>query len=225
MPSHSPTWRVAKVVRRSAGVVVCGALAALAPLGAPVGAAAQVEPMAPVSAITDSTADTPRAPQSVQATVRGVSPRGAFFRAVLVPGWGHAAIGSWNRGAFYVTVESATAWALIKTQKRVKEAQQRIELREDVIRAELAARNQVEPDSIQAALDEDETLQDLQNLEESRRQQREDWTALGIFLVFLSGADAYVSAHLQHFPQPIEINAQPVGGGRMELSVSVKLPN
>jgi len=211
MPSHSPTSSVLAAPWRPAGVLLCAVLAA----GTPVRAAAQVEPVAPLTARADSA---PRPP------ARGVSPRGAFLRAVVVPGWGHAAIGAWNRGAFYVTVESATAWALVKTQKRVQEAQERIAFREQVVRADLAARNQVEPDSIQAALDGDETLQDLMGLEESRRQQREDWVALGIFLVFLSGADAYVSAHLQHFPEPIEVNAVPVGGGRMELSLSVKLP-
>jgi hypothetical protein len=214
MPSHSLKSSVLAAPRRLAGVLLWAALSA----GAATRAAAQVDvqPVAPLTPRADSAA--------VVQQPWGVSPRGAFLRAVLVPGWGHAAIGAWNRGAFYVTIESATAWALVKTQKRVQEARERIAFREDFVRAELAARNQVDPDSIQAALDADETLQDLTSLEESRRQQREDWVALGIFFVFLSGADAYVSAHLQHFPEPIEVNAVPVGGGRMELSVSVKLP-
>lgn len=181
---------------------------------APGAASAQARP-APQPAPSDST---------TQAAARGASPGGAFLRAVLIPGWGHASIGAYNRGAFYVAVESATGWALVKSRKRVQEAAERVAFREGVVRSELAAQNIVDPETVQDALDEDETLLDLQSLEESRRQQREDWTALGIFLLFLSGADAYVSAHLQHFPQPIEVNAVPVGNGRMELTVSLRLP-
>ncbi len=211
MPSHFPAPSVAKATRLLVGLLALAAATALGP--GPAGA--QERPAEPLPARADSA----RRPAG-----RGVSPRGAFLRAVVVPGWGHSAIGAYNRGAFYVTVESATGWALIKARKRLQEATERVAFRESVVRAELAAQNRIDPDTVQAALDADETLQDLKSLEESRRQQREDWTALGIFMLFLSGADAYVSAHLQHFPQPIELNAVPVGGGRMELSVSVKLP-
>jgi len=156
---------------------------------------------------------------------RGVSPRGAFIRAALVPGWGHASIGSYKRAAFYIFTEGATAWTLVKTRRRFAEAQGRVQFREDVLRADLADAGITDPDTIQARLDDDPDLQDLLGLEEARRQQREDWTAVGIFLLFLSGADAYVSAHLKNFPAPIQVEAQPVGGGRMELAVKVKLPN
>ena len=213
MPSHAPAppaSSVAQAIRRVACVVAWGPLFALVP-----GTAAAQALTTPPPAVTDSTTRPPR---------RGVSPRGAFLRAVVIPGWGHASIGAYNRGAFYVTLESATGWALVKARKRVQEAGQRVAFRERVVRDELAAQNIIDPDTVQARLDGDETLLDLRSLEESRRQQREDWTALGIFFLFLSGADAYVSAHLQHFPQPIELNAVPVGGGRMELSVSLKLP-
>ena len=182
---------------------------------APAAASAQqqVPPLLP--AVTDS---------ATKAPVSGTSPGGAFLRAVLVPGWGHASIGAYRRGAFYFVAESATGWALAKAVQRVREANARIRFREDLLRSQLSAQGVLDADTVQARLDDDEVLQDLTALEDSRRQQREDWTALGIFLVFLSGADAYVSAHLGHFPAPIELNAQPVGNGRMELSVGVSVP-
>jgi len=164
------------------------------------------------------------AADSVTAPSSGVSPRGAFLRAALIPGWGHASIGSYNRAGFYFVAEGATAWNLVKTRRRFAEAQERVRFREGVLRADLADEGVTEPDEIQARLDDDDTPQDLLALEEARRQQREDWTALGIFLMFLSGADAYVSAHLKDFPLPIEVNAQPVGDGRMDLSLGIKLP-
>ncbi|MGD8319503.1 MAG: DUF5683 domain-containing protein, partial [Gemmatimonadota bacterium] len=142
------------------------------------------------------------------ATSVGVTPGGAFLRSALVPGWGHAAIGSYKRGAFYVLVEGATAWALFKAWNRLDEARYRVRYRETLIRADLADQGVTDPAEIATALDDDATLTDLRGLEESRRQQREDWTALGLFLMLLSGADAFVSAHLSHFPAPVEVNTQ-----------------
>ena len=188
-----------------------GLFCALGMLWIPGELGAQAAPTAPSA---DTTA----------AQAGGVSPRGAFLRAATVPGWGHASIGSYKRAAFYIVTEGAAAWSLVKTRRRFAEAQERVRFREDIVRADLADVGVTDPELIQKGLDDDADLQDLLSLEESRRQQREDWTALGIFLLFLSGADAYVSAHLKDFPAPIQVNAQPVGNGRMELSVGIRLP-
>jgi hypothetical protein len=155
---------------------------------------------------------------------KGISPRGAFLRALAIPGWGHSAIGAYKRGAFYFVAEGIAAWGLIKTHERIDEAQQRIQFQEGVVRGDLAAQGVTDPAAIQTALDSFPALVDLRSLKGARKRQREDWAALGIFLVFLSGADAYVSAHLEHFPAPISIEAQPSGGGRYDVSLSVKLP-
>ena len=155
---------------------------------------------------------------------KGVSPRGALLRALALPGWGHSAIGAYKRGAFYFVAEGISAWGLIKTHERIGEAQRRIRFQDGVVRGDLAAQGITDPATIQTALDSFPALIDLHKLEGARKKQREDWAALGIFLVFLSGADAYVSAHLQHFPAPISIEAQPAGGGRYDLSLGVKLP-
>jgi hypothetical protein len=42
--------------------------------------------------------------------------------------------------------------------------------------------------------------------------------------MLLSGVDAYVSAHLQHFPVPLTLDAEPLGNGRMEVSLGISLP-
>ncbi|HSG47352.1 MAG TPA: hypothetical protein VLA43_05965, partial [Longimicrobiales bacterium] len=55
---------------------------------------------------------------TVAAHAGGISPRGAFLRAALVPGWGHASIGSYKRAAFYFVTEGAAAWSLVKTRRR-----------------------------------------------------------------------------------------------------------
>ena len=155
----------------------------------------------------------------------GVSPGGAFLRAVLVPGWGHAAIGSYTRGGFYFAFESATAYTLLRTRSRLSDARERAALREGAIRSRLADEGVTDPSVIDTQLEQDQRLADLRDLVESRQGQQEDLVAFGIFLLFLSGADAYVSAHLARFPAPLELQFAPVASERAEVSLRVPLPN
>ena len=188
------------------GVVALGALVSAAP--------ARAQATAPTPA-TDSVAPLVSA---------GIAPLGAFLRAVVLPGWGHASIGSYHRGAFYFVTEGATAWMLLKTRRRYGEVVDRVRFQEGLLRADLVAEGLTDEAKIQERLDADPTFKDLKALQEARRQQREDWTAGGVFLLLLAGADAYVSAHLRDFPVPLDIAAQPVGNGRVKLSVGISLP-
>jgi hypothetical protein len=188
------------------GAFALGALCAAAPVGAQEAPAAA----APDSAVTRPT--------------RGLSPRSVFLRAVVLPGWGHASIGSYHRGAFYFVVEGASAWMLVKTRRRFSDVEGRLRFEEDLLRADLAAGGVTDEAEILKRIEADATLEDLRNLKGARRQQREDWTSVSIFLVLLSGVDAYVSAHLRNFPVPLSLDAQPVGNGRMELSMGINLP-
>ena len=154
----------------------------------------------------------------------GISPRGALVRAMLVPGWGHAAIGSYTRGGFYFALEAATAYTFVRTQIRLNEARERADLRETVVLARLAAEGVTDPAEIEARIEADGPLQGLRDLVESREGQREDLIAWSIFLVFLTGADAYVSAHLSRFPTPIEMDAAATADGRAEVMLRVPFP-
>jgi hypothetical protein len=166
------------------------------------------------------------APDSVgQATPAvGVSPRGAFARALLVPGWGHVAIGAYGRGGLYFGLETATAYTFIRTRIRLGEARERAALREQVVRAQLASEGVTDLAAIEAALERDATLQRFRTLVRSRERQQEDLVAWGIFLLFVAGADAYVSAHLARFPAPIDLQATAAPWGRAEVRVRVSLP-
>ena len=155
----------------------------------------------------------------------GISPGGAFLRSALVPGWGHAAIGSYTRGGFYFALESATAYTFLRTRRRLTEARERAAFREGAVRANLAAEGITDPQEIETRLGQDAVLSGFDDLVESRKGQQEDLIAFGIFLLFLSGADAYVSAHLARFPAPIEVQVSPVSGDRAEVSLRVPLPN
>lgn len=155
----------------------------------------------------------------------GVSPGGAFLRALVLPGWGHAAIGSYTRGGFYFAAESATMWMLLRTVRRRNAAEDVRDLREAAVRDRLEARGVTDPAEVAAAIDEDEAANDARKLVNARSQQFEDWLALGVFLIFLSGADAFVSAHLQDFPEAVQVGVTPVPGGfEAELRVPVGPP-
>lgn len=154
-----------------------------------------------------------------------VSPGGAFLRSVLVPGWGHVAIGSYTRGGFYFALEAATAYVFLRTRQRLSEVRDRAVLRESVVRGQLIDSGVTVPEEIEAALAQDETLSGFRDLESSREGQQEDLVAWGIFLLFLSGADAYVSAHLGRFPEPIQVQVTPVASDRAEVGLRILLPN
>ncbi|MCJ7627141.1 MAG: hypothetical protein MUO50_02015 [Longimicrobiales bacterium] len=64
-------------------------------------------------------------------------------------------------------------------------------------------------------------VEDLRLLEESRIGQREDWIALGLFLMLIGGVDAYVSAHLADFPAAVVIGPSPATGVEIGLSLPI----
>lgn len=154
-----------------------------------------------------------------------VSPRGAFLRALVVPGWGHVVIGSYTRGGFYFATQTATIYTLLRTRSRVSDAQDRIRFHEGSIRERLAREGVMDAAVVQATLDDDENLLALEELLDARQEQHQDLVAVGLFFWLVSGADAYVSAHLARFPQPLELDARPVGDGRMEVGLRLRLPN
>ncbi|HUG35460.1 MAG TPA: hypothetical protein VML54_00825 [Candidatus Limnocylindrales bacterium] len=198
-----------RALPRLGSTIACAALVAAHAAAAD----AQQTPAGP------SGAAEPQAPMPV-----GVSPRGALIRAMLVPGWGHVSIGSHTRGGFYFALEAATAYTFVRTQIRLNEARERAELRESIVLTRLAAEGVVDATEVQARLEADEPLQGLQALVDSREGQQEDLIAWSIFLVFLTGADAYVSAHLSGFPTPIEMDAAATPDGRAEVMLRIPLP-
>lgn len=152
------------------------------------------------------------------------SPGGAFLRSLAVPGWGHAAIGAKGRGAFYVITEGGTWYQLIRTRLRLLNARDHLDLRERAVRASLASDGITDPDEIEARLVSDPGVVGARSLVSSRESQQEDWVALAVFLMLLSGADAYVSAHLAGFPDPIDVGVLPGPDGGVELAVRVPVP-
>ena len=157
-------------------------------------------------------------------TVPTVSPGGAFLRSLAVPGWGHAAAGSYTRAGFYFVTSGATFWMVTKTAQSLDVAQDRLSLMEREVEAELRRGGLTDPDSLAVRVEGDERVTGARSLVESREQQMEDWTAFGVFWLLLNATDAFVSAHLADFPEPVEIDVRPGPPGRgTELRLSVPL--
>ena len=96
---------------------------------------------------------------------------------------------------------------------------------EQVVLTELSSAGITDPEAVQEALDDDGRVNRVRRLLDSRKEQQEDLIALSIFLVLLSAADAYVSAHLARFPDPLELETNVTGAGLVEIGFRVPLPN
>lgn len=149
------------------------------------------------------------------------TPRGVFLRSLVLPGWGHAVMGAPLRGAFYFAADAAALFMLWKTDTRLKRARERRRLLEGTLEARLLAAG-LAPPQARAGVAQDPRVQDLISLERDRADQKEDWMALGIFLLFLGGADAFVSAHLADFPGALVVEAGLGGGVAMGISLPVR---
>jgi len=111
-------------------------------------------------------------------TTHYVRPMGAFWRSLLIPGWGQSATGRHATGAVFVAWEGVTAMMTLKARQEANYMQ-----------------------SIGSAN------------AKAKRQEVQDWLVLWAFNHLFSGAEAYVSAHLQDFPADLKIQAYPRGIG------------
>ena len=148
------------------------------------------------------------------------SPAGAFLRGSLIPGWGHAASGSLTRGAFYFGIEAAAGWMVFKTWRKLGVARDQVALWEEKVTARLMSEGITEQEDIDAQLEQHEEVARLRGLVDSRTEQREDWAAVALFFLLISGVDAFVSAHLQDFPEPLTVEGDPGG----TISVTIRVP-
>ncbi len=59
---------------------------------------------------------------SADSTRTGPAPMGAFFKSLILPGWGQLAADRPGRAVFYVTVQTATVFMIVRTQQRINRA-------------------------------------------------------------------------------------------------------
>jgi len=158
------------------------------------------------------------------------TPGGVFLRSLLVPGWGHAAIGSYTRGGVYFAARVASGFMLFKTIARLAEARD-VERRHTAsVRDSLLvlaqtdtilARQLEKPGALDAAISAHPATKGFRDLVSSREQQREDWITWNLFWILISSADAFVAAHLADFPAQFSAERD---GDAVQLQVRVPVP-
>jgi hypothetical protein len=104
-------------VTRGAWVLLVVSIPAAHPPAAPAAAAQVAPPGREATTPVAATADTAGAPP--------LSPWGAFWRSLLVPGWGQAELDAEVRGAVYFVAEATSAWMWVRTQRRLDAARRR----------------------------------------------------------------------------------------------------
>lgn len=130
------------------------------------------------------------------------SPTGAMLRSFVLPGWGQASYDRYLRGGVYFMGHTGNVFMVLKTLSRLDEANDLEERR--VAAAEARFLSEGHPaDSIAALVDADPAIIATRELVSTRESQREDWIALGLFWVLISGVDAFVNAQLADFPASI----------------------
>lgn len=144
----------------------------------------------------------PPIPTELESLEGRPSPTGAMLRSFLLPGWGQASYDRYIRGGIYFSGHVGNTYMVLKTLARLDEATDREERWVAATRDSLVAAG-VPEDSIDIRIDEDADVRHVRRLADARREQREDWVALGLFWILMSGVDAYVNAQLADFPASI----------------------
>ena len=199
------------------------------------GAALGQEPDSAVTAVpVDSVIITPRVPVAAipvdgdTTPEQPLSPRGAFIRSMVVPGWGQSAFGSYFRGGVFFAGWAGNWFMNFRNQVRLANAESRYDLRAGQLREALIA-SAPNPDSIIELLETTDLMEttvradsagnDLRKLVRAREQQREDWIAWTVFWILASGVDGYVTAHLADFPATIAVDPERDAGITLRLEV------
>ena len=119
-----------------------------------------------------------------------VSPLGAMWRSLLVPGWGQSILGRRVTGAAFVVWEGVSLTMIVKSSNQL--------------------------DYFERINDgSDEMAEKI----EGKKQEIEDWVFLLVFNHLISAAEAFVSGLLWDFPADLNVEAPPSGGVQAGLSI------
>ena len=206
-------------------LALCAALFAATPLAAqdpdtarPAVDSVIVGPEVPVATVAEG--DT--------TTRQPMSPRGAFIRSMILPGWGQAAFDAHFRGGVFFAGWVGNWFMNFRNAVRLSEAKDIYGMRKRELADSLIAVSP-NPDSTAAAIAENGVGEQVifadapanlwRKRVRAREEQREDWIAWTLFWILASGVDGYVTAHLSDFPAAIDL--EPEGGGAVTVRFEV----
>jgi hypothetical protein len=166
------------------------------------------------------TPDTVRAEVVPVPTRPPISPRRAFLRSLLIPGYGQIALDRSVAAGIFAFVEVSALGMARRSALNLREAKR-------APRDSIVDRYEIDPLTGAPVIDP-ETGQPkpvafrtigLRERIKARRTHYEDWIAVLIFNHFFAAADAYVAAHLWDFPA--EVALEPRGQRLTALLVVV----
>lgn len=126
-----------------------------------------------------------------------VQPLPAFFRSLVIPGWGQAVLDRKLTGGLFIIWEAVTVSMTLKAAREVRHLE----------------RVEGFPER-----------QDESPLLRSKRSEREDWLVLLIFNHLFAGLEAYVGAHLWDFPRDVQVRVIPGSSGGAGAGLTVSIP-
>ncbi len=209
--------------RRESG---CASEAALLLAAAPAAAQQPTQPR-PDTAARDTSTRSVVARDTTLPRLR-VAPGKAFYRSLILPGWGEASAGNYVRGAVFFALAATSDYMLVHTIQRIRSAEaawQRsipdtvARILADTTHPPMADTLRNDPATWHARHD---TLLATYSLIRSRRRQREDRIFQSLFVTLIGGVDAYINAQLSDFPAGVGV--EPKGEGRYEFRVDLALP-
>ncbi len=128
-----------------------------------------------------------------------VAPLPAFFRSLVLPGWGQAILDRKLTGGLFMIWEGVTLSMTLKAHREVQFLRRTEHTRVS-----------------EGSTEESSRLR-------GKKSEREDWLVLLAFNHLFSGLEAYVGAHLWDFPTDMNVRMVPVtpGGGGPGVAVSI----
>jgi hypothetical protein len=166
-------------------------------------------------------------------TTRALAPGTAFYRSLLIPGWGQASVGAYLRGGTFFALQTTSAYMMLKTMARLGEARQvedrhvaaaRDSLHQLMDEDTVMERILSNPLIFNAAVDSTPAVKRIRGLVNSRKSQRQDWITYTIVWTLASGVDAFVAAHLADFGATINAIPRSTGGTQLQINVPLGRP-
>lgn len=158
-------------------------------------------------------------------------PRGAFIRAMIVPGWGHLYIDEPRRALIYGTLQTTSLAMLVKSLADLGDARDHYDPLDRLARDSLAAamaedtvlaRQLSDPERFDEARLTYPGLDQARKLVRAREEHRQDWIVYSLFFTFMAGVDAYVTGHLKDFPA--DLSVVPLRDGGVRLGMRIPMP-
>jgi hypothetical protein len=163
--------------------------------------------------VSDTTRATGAAPRGIADSLPRppLTPRRAFLYSLAVPGSAQTILGRPRTAAFFVTVEALSITMARKSANDLREAKR-------YARDSLVVSYRTDPVTGLVVLDSTGRpvptaflANDLATRVPARRTHFEDWIATLIFNHLISGAEAFVSAHLWQLPAEVSVQRREDG--------------